>query len=60
MNLYLKKAKFSDCSEIHKMQIESFKTLLEKYKDYATSPASEPLEAVQNRFNQPFADYYFG
>jgi GNAT superfamily N-acetyltransferase len=32
--------------------------LLEKYKDYETSPANESLERIISRLNQSFTDYY--
>lgn len=41
------------------MQASAFSELLEKYRDYDTNPASESLEKIQNKFNQPFTDYYF-
>ena len=59
MRLSLKKAVFSDCAEIHKMQVSAFTQLLEKYQDYDTNPASEPLERIEYKFNQDFTDYLF-
>ena len=41
------------------MQASAFSELLEKYRDYETNPASESLEKIQNKFYQPFTDYYF-
>lgn len=57
--IYLKKAVFSDCEEIHKMQAYAFADLLRKYRDYETNPASESLEKIQGKFRQSFTDYYF-
>lgn len=57
--IYLSKAVFSDCEQIHEIQVSAFTKLLEKYRDYATNPASEALEKIQYKFNQPFTDYYF-
>ena len=59
MDICLKKAVFSDCEQIRKMQASAFSELLEKYRYYETNPASESLEKIQNKFNQPFTDYYF-
>ncbi len=59
MEICLKKAEFSDCEQIHKMQVSAFAELLKKYRDYETNPASESLEKIQNKFNQSFTDYYF-
>jgi len=55
----LAKAKMEDCPEIHKMQVESFKELLDKYKDYDTNPGAESLEKIEQRMAQDFTDYYF-
>ena len=59
MVIFLNKAVFSDCGQIHKMQVSAFTELLEKYRDVDTNPASESLEKIQNKFNQSFTDYYF-
>ncbi|MGN0502437.1 MAG: GNAT family N-acetyltransferase [Ruminococcus sp.] len=59
IKLTLTKAVFSDCEQIHKMQVSAFAKLLEKYRDFDTNPASESLEKIQNKFNQSFTDYYF-
>jgi GNAT superfamily N-acetyltransferase len=47
-----------DAETIHVMQAKSFKPLLEKYQDFETSPANEPVEKIVTRINQPFTDYY--
>ncbi len=59
MNIEFQKAVFADCKQIHKIQVKSFTQLLEKYQDYDTNPACEPLEIIENKFNQSFTDYYF-
>ncbi|MCQ2513628.1 MAG: GNAT family N-acetyltransferase [Ruminococcus sp.] len=59
MKAILRQAEFEDCAKIHKMQVSCFMELFEKYKDYETSPATETLEKVQERFKQPFSKYYF-
>lgn len=58
MNICLTKSHLKDAEIIHEMQIKSFMPLLEKYRDYETSPANEPLEKIVERINQPFTDYY--
>jgi len=58
MNISLSKSGLKDAKAIHDMQIQAFMPLLEKYKDYETSPANEPLERVVTRINQSFTDYY--
>ncbi len=59
MTITLKRALKTDCEQIHKMQLEAFKQLLEKYKDYETNPGAEPLERINQRMEQDFTDYYF-
>jgi hypothetical protein len=58
MDISLTKAGLKDAEIIHTMQIKSFMPLLEKYQDYETSPANEPIEKIVNRINQSFTDYY--
>lgn len=59
MSITFRKAVFSDCEEIQKIQSKSFTELLEKYQDYDTNPACESLETIERKFNQSFTDYYF-
>lgn len=40
------------------MQVQAFMPLLEKYEDYDTSPANEPIERIEARLGQLFSDYY--
>ena len=58
MIIEIKKANYDDLEMIYNMEIESFKSLLEKYQDYNTNPGNEPFERIIERFNQPFTDYY--
>lgn len=59
MSIFLKKADFDDCAEIQKMQVAAFSKLLEKYQDFSTNPAVEPLETIERKFNQQCTTYYF-
>ncbi len=59
MSIELIKAGTSDAEEIWAMQKAAFAELLQKYKDYETNPANEPLEKVIMRLNQPFTYFYF-
>lgn len=52
------KADLKDSKEIHKMQIESFKGLLDKYNDIATNPGAETIEQIINRMNTESSQYY--
>lgn len=58
MNIFLSKAELKDAETIHTMQIKSFMPLLERYHDFETNPANEPIEKIVGRINQPFTDYY--
>ena len=51
--------KKEDLETVWKMQVEAFSGLLAKYQDYDMSPASEKLEKIEARFNQPWTTYYF-
>lgn len=46
-----------DIPLIHKMQIESFKELYERYQD-RSNPGLESLEKVKNRFNKKDTTYF--
>ena len=59
MSIMLKRAELSDCERLWEMQVEAFSELLEKYRDYETSPANEPVSRVEERLKQPFTYYYF-
>ncbi len=48
-----------NAKEIHAMQVEAFKGLLEKYQDYDTNPGNESVEKVEARLQQDFTYYYF-
>jgi len=59
MAVKLVKAEIADAELIWKMQLESFKDLLEKYQDYDLSPGNEPLEKVKRRFLMHETHFYF-
>ena len=59
MNIKLVRAKINNAKEIHAMQVEAFKALLEKYQDFDTNPGNESLEKVEARFKQDVTFYYF-
>ena len=58
MAISLIKSESKDAEIIHAMQIKSFMPLLEKYKDYETSPVNESIEKLIEKINQSFTDYY--
>lgn len=59
MNIKLVRATESDAAEIWTMQKTAFAELLNKYQDFDTNPANEPLEKVILRLNQTFTYFYF-
>lgn len=59
MEVTLSRAKIGDAKELHAMQVEAFRELLEKYQDFETSPANEGVEKVEERLRQDFTFYYF-
>jgi len=48
-----------DAEKLWKMQVKAFKGLYEKYQDAETSPATEKIDKIIMRLNQPFTYYYF-
>ncbi|MGE6343667.1 GNAT family N-acetyltransferase [Bacillus mycoides] len=54
----LEKATEIDAEIIFQMQVESFSSLLEKYKDYETSPANERIEKTISRINNLDGGFY--
>lgn len=59
MDVRLLRAAVDDAEEIHAMQVEAFRELLEKYQDYDTNPGNESMEKVAGRLRQEFTFYYF-
>ena len=59
MDVRLLRAAVDDADEIHAMQVEAFRELLEKYQDYDTNPGNESMEKVAGRLRQEFTFYYF-
>lgn len=59
MNIELIRATIEDAQQLQEMQVKSFQKLLDKYQDYDTSPANEPLEKMITRLDQKDTFYYF-
>ena len=59
MKIELIRASLKDTKEIWKMQVKSFKNLLDKYQDFETNPANEPISNVEMRLKQNFTFFYF-
>ena len=58
MNIEITKATIDDLSLLYKMQIESFKILLDKYKDFDINPGNESLDRIMEKYNQRFTTYW--
>jgi GNAT superfamily N-acetyltransferase len=58
MDINLVKATLENASEIHEMQIITFKPLLEKYQDFDLSPGNEKIEKTIARLKENITDYY--
>lgn len=59
MEIKLVKAGVKDAEKLWKMQVDSFMSLYEKYQDTDTSPATEQVEKVIWRLEQPNTYFYF-
>lgn len=59
MEVRLVRAGVDDAKELHAMQVEAFRKLLEKYRDFDTNPANEGAEKVEACLKQELTYYYF-
>ena len=59
MELQLVRIGTQSAEKLWKMQVEAFQDLYEKYQDTETSPATEGIDKILMRLNQPFTYYYF-
>lgn len=57
-DICLVRASLADAPKIWHMQKEAFAKLFEKYQDFETSPAAEPLEKTIFRLKQPETYFY--
>lgn len=55
----LKQVTREDAEILHKLQIEAFMPLYEKYQDDDTNPAKESLEKVTKKIVEGNSDFYF-
>lgn len=55
----LVRATVNDCDKLWNMQIEAFTDLLEKYKDYETSPGNESKERIKAKLLEECTYFYF-
>lgn len=59
MDTKLTRVGIDEAEKLWKMQVEAFQGLYEKYQDTETSPATEKIDKILMRLNQPFTYYYF-
>lgn len=59
MNIRLIKIDIDEAENLWTMQVKSFLDLYEKYQDTEVSPATEKIERIVKRLNQPFTYYYY-
>lgn len=59
MNIKLIRATIADAQQLWEMQVKSFQGLLDKYQDYDTNPACEPVDKMIRRLQQKETYYYF-
>ena len=59
MEVKLLRANIADAKEIHTMQVEAFRELLEKYQDFELNPGNESVEKIEARLQQSFTFFYF-
>lgn len=59
LNIELVRADVEDAQQLWEMQVKSFQSLLEKYRDYETNPANEPIDRIIMRLKQSETCYYF-
>lgn len=59
MEITLVRANIQDAENLWKMQTVAFQDLYAKYQDPETSPATETLDKIIMRLEQPFTHYYF-
>ena len=58
MPVSLRVATVADAKTIHRLQVEAFLPLLEKYQDHQTNPANDTLQRIIDRLQQPQTTYY--
>lgn len=58
-NVHLVRIMLDEANELWEMQVRAFLDLYEKYQDTETSPATETVDRVIMRLEQPFTYYYY-
>ena len=59
MEVKLVRIGIDKAENLWKMQVKAFQDLYKKYQDTETSPATEKVDKIIKRLNQPFTYYYY-
>ena len=59
MNIQLVRVNIDEANDLWQMQVKAFLDLYDKYQDTETSPATESVDMIAMRLNQPFTYYYY-
>lgn len=59
MSVELIRIEMKDAETLWKMQVDAFMGLYNKYQDTETSPATESIDKIKMRLEQPFTYYYY-
>ena len=59
MNIELVRIDTHETEKLWKMQINAFKSLLEKYQDFETSPGAETKEKIEDKLLQDYTFFYY-
>ena len=59
MNVQLVRIAINEANDLWKMQVSAFQDIYMKYQDTKTSPATEKIDKIIMRLNQPFTYYYY-
>lgn len=59
MKIELVRIGVNEADNLWKMQVEAFEDLYKKYQDTETSPATEKVDKIIMRLEQPFTYYYY-
>ena len=59
MNIQLVRVGIDEANNLWEMHVRAFLDLYEKYQDTETSPATEKVDKIIMRLNQPFTYYYY-
>ena len=59
MNIELVRIDTHETEKLWKMQINAFKSLLEKYQDFETNPGAETKEKIEDKLLQDYTFFYY-